>query len=115
MTIGLVGKKAGMTRVFTEDGASVPVTVIEVEPNRIAGVKTVESDGYRAVQVTTGSRKAKHLSKAIAGQYARHYRGDGFFHRSRTELHAGHRHGIRLNRLGQCDCSAPNQHQTHRL
>jgi large subunit ribosomal protein L3 len=71
MTIGLVGKKAGMTRVFTEDGASVPVTVIEVEPNRIAGVKTVESDGYRAVQVTTGSRKAKHLSKAIAGQYAK--------------------------------------------
>ncbi|OLO02940.1 MULTISPECIES: 50S ribosomal protein L3 [Salinicola] len=71
MTIGLVGKKAGMTRVFTEDGASVPVTVIEVEPNRIAGVKTLESDGYRAVQVTTGSRKAKHLSKAIAGQYAK--------------------------------------------
>lgn len=71
MTIGLVGKKAGMTRVFTEDGASVPVTVIEVEPNRIACVKTVESDGYRAVQVTTGSRKAKHLSKAIAGQYAK--------------------------------------------
>ena len=71
MTIGLVGKKAGMTRVFTEDGASVPVTVIEVEPNRVAGVKTVESDGYRAVQVTTGSRKAKHLSKAIAGQYAK--------------------------------------------
>ncbi|WP_110603303.1 MULTISPECIES: 50S ribosomal protein L3 [Salinicola] len=71
MTIGLVGKKAGMTRVFTEDGASVPVTVIEVEPNRITSVKTVESDGYRAVQVTTGSRKAKHLSKAIAGQYAK--------------------------------------------
>ncbi|GHB33862.1 50S ribosomal protein L3 [Salinicola rhizosphaerae] len=71
MTIGLVGKKAGMTRVFTEDGASVPVTVIEVEPNRIAAVKTVESDGYRAVQVTTGSRKAKHLTKAIAGQYAK--------------------------------------------
>ncbi|WFF40824.1 50S ribosomal protein L3 [Salinicola endophyticus] len=71
MTIGLVGKKAGMTRVFTEDGASVPVTVIEVEPNRISAVKTVESDGYRAVQVTTGSRKAKHLTKAIAGQYAK--------------------------------------------
>jgi len=71
MTIGLVGRKAGMTRVFTEDGASVPVTVIEVEPNRIASVKTVESDGYRAVQITTGSRKAKHLTKAIAGQYAK--------------------------------------------
>ena len=71
MTIGLVGKKAGMTRVFTEDGASVPVTVIEVEPNRITRVKSVENDGYAAVQVTTGSRKAKHLTKAQAGQYAK--------------------------------------------
>ncbi|GHE22685.1 50S ribosomal protein L3 [Halomonas urumqiensis] len=71
MTIGLVGRKAGMTRVFTEDGASVPVTVIEVEPNRVTRVKTVESDGYSAVQVTTGSRKAKHLSKAQAGQFAK--------------------------------------------
>ncbi|MBF7054223.1 MULTISPECIES: 50S ribosomal protein L3 [Halomonas] len=71
MTIGLVGKKAGMTRVFTEDGASVPVTVIEVEPNRVTRVKTVESDGYAAIQVTTGSRKAKHLSKAQAGQFAK--------------------------------------------
>ncbi|QTP60560.1 50S ribosomal protein L3 [Billgrantia antri] len=71
MTIGLVGRKAGMTRVFTEDGASVPVTVIEVEPNRVASVKTVESDGYAAIQVTTGSRKAKHLTKAQAGQYAK--------------------------------------------
>lgn len=71
MTIGLVGKKAGMTRVFTEDGASVPVTVIEVEPNRVTRVKTVETDGYSAVQVTTGSRKAKHLTKAQAGQFAK--------------------------------------------
>ncbi|WP_442488003.1 50S ribosomal protein L3 [Halomonas litopenaei] len=71
MTIGLVGRKAGMTRVFTEDGASVPVTVIEVDPNRVTCVKSVESDGYAAVQVTTGSRKAKHLSKAQAGLYAK--------------------------------------------
>ncbi|MGC3874219.1 50S ribosomal protein L3 [Halomonas sp. GXIMD04776] len=71
MTIGLVGKKSGMTRIFTEEGASVPVTVIEVEPNRVTQVKTVETDGYRAVQVTTGSRKAKHLTKAAAGQYAK--------------------------------------------
>ncbi|MDW5378437.1 50S ribosomal protein L3 [Halomonas sp. HP20-15] len=71
MTIGLVGKKSGMTRIFTEDGASVPVTVIEVEPNRVTCVKTVESDGYSAVQVTTGSRKAKHLTKAAAGQFAK--------------------------------------------
>jgi len=71
MTIGLVGKKAGMTRVFAEDGASVPVTVIEVAPNRVTRVKTVENDGYAAVQVTSGSRKAKHLTKAQAGQYAK--------------------------------------------
>ncbi|GAB2727481.1 50S ribosomal protein L3 [Halomonas garicola] len=71
MTIGLVGKKAGMTRVFTESGASVPVTVIEVEPNRITRVKSVESDGYAAIQVTTGSRKAKHLTRAQAGQFAK--------------------------------------------
>jgi large subunit ribosomal protein L3 len=60
-----------MTRVFTEDGASVPVTVIEVDPNRVTCVKTVESDGYAAVQVTSGSRKAKHLSKARSGQFAK--------------------------------------------
>ena len=71
MTIGLVGRKAGMTRVFTEDGASVPVTVIEVEPNRVTSVKSVEADGYAAIQVTSGSRKAKHLTKAQAGQYAK--------------------------------------------
>jgi large subunit ribosomal protein L3 len=71
MTIGLVGKKSGMTRIFTEDGASVPVTVIEVEPNRVTRVKNVETDGYSAIQVTTGSRKSKHLSKAAAGQYAK--------------------------------------------
>ncbi|MBZ9558979.1 MULTISPECIES: 50S ribosomal protein L3 [Modicisalibacter] len=71
MTIGLVGKKSGMTRIFVEDGTSVPVTVIEVEPNRVTRVKSVESDGYSAVQVTTGSRKAKHLTKATAGQYAK--------------------------------------------
>ncbi|PMR74234.1 50S ribosomal protein L3 [Billgrantia endophytica] len=71
MTIGLVGRKAGMTRVFTEDGASVPVTVIEVEPNRVTSVKSVDTDGYAAIQVTTGSRKAKHLTKAQAGLYAK--------------------------------------------
>ncbi len=71
MTIGVVGRKAGMTRIFTEAGASIPVTVIEALPNRVTQVKTVESDGYRAVQVTTGSRKASRLSKPIAGQYAK--------------------------------------------
>jgi large subunit ribosomal protein L3 len=58
MTIGLVGRKVGMTRIFTEDGVSTPVTVLEVEANRISQVKTLETDGYSALQVTTGSRKA---------------------------------------------------------
>ena len=57
MTIGLLGKKCGMTRVFTEDGVSIPVTVIEVLPNRVTQIKTLENDGYSAIQVTTGARK----------------------------------------------------------
>ena len=63
MTIGVVGRKAGMTRVFTEDGASIPVTVIDVEPNRVTQLKTVETDGYRAVQVTAGTRRATRVTK----------------------------------------------------
>jgi len=71
MSVGLIGRKAGMTRVFTEDGVSVPVTVIEVEPNRVTAVKTEETDGYTAVQVTTGSKKANRLSKPDAGNFAK--------------------------------------------
>jgi len=71
MTIGLVGKKCGMTRVFTEDGVSIPVTVVEVQPNRVTQVKSVDSDGYNAIQVTTGSRKASRVNKAAAGHYAK--------------------------------------------
>ena len=71
MTIGLVGRKSGMTRVFTEDGVSIPVTVIEVQPNRVTQVKSAESDGYRAVQVTTGSRRANRVSKSAAGHYSK--------------------------------------------
>ncbi len=71
MAIGLVGRKCGMTRVFMEDGASVPVTVIQALPNRVAQVKTEDTDGYRAVQVTTGSRKPARVAKAQAGHYAR--------------------------------------------
>jgi large subunit ribosomal protein L3 len=71
MTIGVVGRKVGMTRVFTDDGASQPVTVIEVEPNRITQLKTLETDGYRAVQVTTGVRKANRVTKPMAGHFAR--------------------------------------------
>ena len=70
MTIGVVGRKCGMTRVFTEDGISIPVTVIEAQPNRITQVKTVETDGYRALQIAAGSRKASRVSKPAAGHFA---------------------------------------------
>ena len=71
MTIGVVGRKAGMTRIFTEDGASVPVTVIEVEPNRVTQVRTEEADGYKAVQVTVGSRRVSRVTKPMAGHFAK--------------------------------------------
>ena len=71
MTIGIVGRKAGMTRIFTEDGASVPVTVISVDPNRVTQVKTVEQDGYRALQITAGERRASRVNKAAAGHLAK--------------------------------------------
>lgn len=71
MTIGLVGRKVGMTRVFTEDGVSTPVTVLEVEANRVAQVKTVDNDGYSALQVTTGKRKASRVTKPAAGHFAK--------------------------------------------
>ena len=69
MSLGLVGRKVGMTRVFTDDGTSVPVTVIEVEPNRVSQIKTVETDGYVAVQVVTGTRRASRVTKPMAGHY----------------------------------------------
>jgi large subunit ribosomal protein L3 len=71
MTIGVVGRKHGMTRLFTEDGVSVPVTVIEVEPNRVTQVKTEDRDGYRALQVTTGERRASRVTKPMAGHFAK--------------------------------------------
>ena len=71
MSVSLIGRKAGMTRVFTEDGVSVPVTVIEVEPNRVTQVKTEETDGYSAVQVTVGTRRASRVTKAAAGHFAK--------------------------------------------
>jgi large subunit ribosomal protein L3 len=70
MTMGLVGRKCGMTRVFTDEGESIPVTVIEAQPNRITQVKTVDTDGYRALQVSAGSRKASRVSKPEAGHFA---------------------------------------------
>jgi large subunit ribosomal protein L3 len=71
MTIGLVGRKCGMTRVFTEAGESVPVTVIEVLPNRVTQVKTAAKDGYRAIQVTYGARRPQLVGKALSGHFAK--------------------------------------------
>ncbi|WP_117236040.1 50S ribosomal protein L3 [Vibrio maerlii] len=69
--IGLVGRKVGMTRVFTEEGVSIPVTVVEVEANRVSQVRTVETDGYAAIQVTAGTKKASRVSKPEAGHFAK--------------------------------------------
>ena len=71
MSIGLVGRKCGMTRVFTADGVSVPVTLIEATPNRITQLKTVESDGYSAIQVAVGKKRAALVNKPLAGHYAK--------------------------------------------
>ncbi len=77
MSLGVIGRKCGMTRIFTEDGASVPVTVIEVLPNRVAQLRTPERDGYRAVQVTTGTRRPSRVSKAVAGHLGKAGAGAG--------------------------------------
>jgi len=71
MAIGLIGRKVGMTRVFTEDGDSIPVTVIEATPNRVTQLRTADTDGYRALQVTTGDKKASRVNKAEAGHFAK--------------------------------------------
>ena len=70
MRIGIVGRKCGMTRVFTEDGVSIPVTVVEASPNHITQVKSLATDGYSAIQVTTGSKKASRVVKSQAGEFA---------------------------------------------
>ena len=71
MKIGIVGRKCGMSRIFTDEGTSVPVTVIEVEPNRVVQMKSEETDGYTSVQVTTGTRRVSRVTKAQAGHYAK--------------------------------------------
>ena len=71
MSIGLVGRKVGMTRIFTDDGSTLPVTVIDVSDNRVTQIKTAESDGYGAVQVAFGKRRATRVNKALAGHLAK--------------------------------------------
>lgn len=71
MSIGLIGRKTGMTRIFTEQGSSIPVTVVEVEPNRISQIKSADVDGYTAVQLTAGKKRPNRVSKAEAGHFAK--------------------------------------------
>lgn len=71
MTLGLVGRKIGMTRIFTEDGVSIPVTVLDMSNNRVSQIKTTDTDGYDAIQVAFGSRKASRVTKPLAGHYAK--------------------------------------------
>lgn len=71
MSLGLVGRKVGMTRIFAEDGVSVPVTVLDVSNNRVAQIKTPETDGYAAVQVAFGQRRASRMTKALSGHLAK--------------------------------------------
>ncbi len=71
MTIGLLGRKIGMTRVFTTDGKSIPVSVVEVHPNRVSQLKSVETDGYNAVQLVGGTKKANLVNKPLAGHFAK--------------------------------------------
>lgn len=107
MSIGLIGRKAGMTRVFRDDGVSVPVTVIEVTPNHVTQVKTVDSDGYAAIQVATGERKPSRVSKPMAGHFAkasvvagdalREFRVDG----EATDLASGAQLGLDMFSEGQ--------------
>ncbi len=71
MSLGLIGRKVGMTRIFTEEGESVPVTVLEVVPNRVTQIKTAASDGYAGLQVAYGERRASRIGKALTGHYAK--------------------------------------------
>ena len=71
MSLGLIGRKVGMTRVFTDDGASIPVTVLEVVPNRVTQIKTIASDGYTSLQVAYGTRRASRINSALTGHYAK--------------------------------------------
>jgi len=108
VTMGIVGRKCGMTRIFNEEGISIPVTVIEAQPNRVTQVKTPELDGYRAVQVTWESRNAQQVNKSIAGHFAKASvaPGRGFCefrleeHESST-LQTGHEIAVTIFNVGQ--------------
>lgn len=108
MTIGLVGRKCGMTRVFTDAGASIPVTVIEVLPNRVTQIKTLETDGYSAIQVTSGARKRSRLNKPEAGHFARAGVEPGYMLREFV-LNDGELGELQLGSELKLDCFAEGQ------
>ena len=98
MAISLLGSKVGMTRVYNEDGSATPVTVLELLPNRISQVKTIESDGYNAIQMTVGTRKPSKVNKAQSGHFAKASVEAGSFTReSRVESLDGYELGSELN------------------
>ena len=108
MTIGLVGRKVGMTRIFTDDGVTLPVTVLDVSDNRVTQIKTAEKDGYAAVQVAFGKRRASRVTKSIAGHLAKAAVEAGHMlreFRARTEdlakLKVGEKIGVELFKVGQ--------------
>jgi len=106
MSLGLIGRKAGMTRVFTDEGVSVPVTVVEVLSNRVSQVKTTEVDGYEAVQVTVGAKKSSRVTKALAGHFAKAEVEAGVISKEfrlleATELKAGEELSVSLFEDGQ--------------
>ena len=71
MSLGLIGRKVGMTRIFTDEGNSIPVTVLEVIPNRVTQIKNIKNDGYQSLQVAYGQKKSNKLTKSLAGQYSK--------------------------------------------
>ncbi|GAG05826.1 unnamed protein product, partial [marine sediment metagenome] len=111
MAIGLVGRKCGMSRIFTDAGVSVPVTVVEVQANRVTQVKSLENDGYRALQVTTGSKPARLINKSRAGQFAKaaveagrglwEFRLDTEDEASTNDIALGHEFGVEIFEQGQ--------------
>ena len=112
MTIGLIGRKAGMTRVFTDAGESIPVTVIEALPNRVTQVKGTDGDGYRAVQVTYGSRKPSRLGRALAGHYAKAKVGSRQVARRIPPRHRRRRGPCGRLRRSRWTCSPPARSST---
>jgi large subunit ribosomal protein L3 len=108
MTIGLVGRKVGMTRIFTDDGATQPVTVLDVSDNRITQIKTAEKDGYAAVQVAFGKRRASRVRKPLAGHLAKAAVEGGHMlreFRAKTEelasFKVGGKIGVEIFKVGQ--------------